>query len=634
LLPGRAHRYTGIEARQLRENGEHEAWSSPGDGHDDGPAPDGSVAAVASRLNTSLVAMIAGVVSISVIDLASRAWATDALHTVHAALILVAIGLLIVLRRVRTSFGLERVGLGIVVTVCAGLAAAAMIRQEGFVAFVVLPALCVGTAFMYEWRQRMQAATVGLSLTTMLVATWAITGGFLGYGGGETLFAVFGMAFSLWFAGVRSRERGAKLRADVARQRAEARVREVERDDAAVSNAIARLSRDLLAAPRLDDVLERLSVGTCELLECDRCSVWMIDEQRQTARVVAAHSASPGDWDWARHVYFPVSRLEPLFTRGPGYPVTVLRAGEFPARLFGEPLGDAGMRQIVVVALECRGEMFGMSVASWYASEPAWGNVRQRIAEGVAQVAALAVDNARLLEELERANNVKSEFVATMSHELRTPLNVILGYNDLLLDGAFGALSPEQDDTVKRTQNQARVLLDLVNETLDLSRLDAGRLEIDIAEVVIDDLLAEIDGETREAQLRSPVRVRWEAAPGLRLRSDPGKLKVIVRNLLQNALKFTPDGEVVVGARPADSGVEIAVRDTGIGIPPEAQQLIFEAFRQVDGSLTRQHGGAGLGLYIVRRLAEALDGRVDLESRVGAGSTFRVMIPDAFPPLG
>lgn len=583
----------------------------------------------ASRLNTGLVTMIAGVVVVSAIDLVANAGFTGPLQSLHALVIVAAIALLAVLRGVRTASGLERAGLAVVGVACGGILGAATIRHAGFVSLVVLPALCVATAFMFEWRRRMQAAAVFLCLATLLASAREIYGDAFGFGLSETLFGAIAMAFSLWMTGVRRRESEARRRAESARRRAEMRVREVERQDAAVARALAQLGRELLAEPRLDAVMQRLCRATCEHLGCDRSSVWMMDESRASVRLGAAHGDVPGGLAHNVDVGFPVAAIEPLFAHGDGFPVRVYREGQVPERFLGIDLGAVGVRQVVVIALECHGGMFGIHAASWIAASPRWDDRCQRIAEGIARLGALAIENARLLGELERANSVKSEFVATMSHELRTPLNVILGYHDLLLDGAFGALDAEQADTITRAQNQARVLLELVNETLDLSRLDAGKVELDLAAVDVAALLAGIDAETRELQQRSAVAVRWQVAPGLRLRSDPGKLKVVVKNLFQNALKFTPAGEVVVAAVAAGDGIDLSVRDTGIGIPPEARQLVFEAFRQVDGSLTRRHGGAGLGLYIVRRLVEALGGSIALDSEVGAGSTFRVHVPDA-----
>jgi PAS domain S-box-containing protein len=231
-------------------------------------------------------------------------------------------------------------------------------------------------------------------------------------------------------------------------------------------------------------------------------------------------------------------------------------------------------------------------------------------------------------EAAEAADRTKSEFLATMSHELRTPLNVILGYTDLLLEREFGGLSAQQVKILWRVNRNSRVLFELISMLLDLNRLEAGRLPVDIKEVQVVELLAQIRTETQALCEQSGLACSWHTNPHLApVYTDPGKLKVILKNLLGNALKFTQEGSVTIDAHAHKEGVEIRVTDTGIGIAPEAQSLIFEPFRQVDSSTTRSYGGTGLGLHIVKRLVELLGGTVEVESALGKGSTFRVWVP-------
>jgi signal transduction histidine kinase len=284
------------------------------------------------------------------------------------------------------------------------------------------------------------------------------------------------------------------------------------------------------------------------------------------------------------------------------------------------------------IALRRGGDIFGgLSVGYRERTEP-FSPQQERIARGLAQLASLALENARLVEELEGANRVKSEFVATMSHELRTPLNSIIGYNELLLDGEFGPVTSNQSDILRRVSRSADELLDLINTTLDMSRLEAGRVLLDLRDVRPATLLAELDNETSALQTRPEVACLWEIAPDLpTLHTDPMKFKVIVKNLLTNALKFTERGTVTLTARPHRQGVEIRVADTGPGIPASALPYIFEAFRQADSSSTRRHGGVGLGLYIVRRLLDVLGGDVTVDSVEGRGTTFTLWFPP-YPP--
>jgi PAS domain S-box-containing protein len=239
----------------------------------------------------------------------------------------------------------------------------------------------------------------------------------------------------------------------------------------------------------------------------------------------------------------------------------------------------------------------------------------------------------RAKEAAEAADRLKSEFLATMSHELRTPLNVILGYVELLVEGGFGAVTVAQGAVLRRLEQNTRVLCELISMVLDLNRLEAGRLPLDVKGVELGALLEEIRAEMQGLCEQSGLSFRWQVEAALPVvQTDPGKLKVIVKNLVGNAIKFTPRGRVTVRAQAQPAGVEIGVSDTGIGIAPEAQALIFEPFRQVDSAATRRYAGSGLGLHIVKRLLEVLGGTVSVQSALGHGSTFRVWLPNS-PPL-
>jgi signal transduction histidine kinase len=254
--------------------------------------------------------------------------------------------------------------------------------------------------------------------------------------------------------------------------------------------------------------------------------------------------------------------------------------------------------------------------------------IEERIGRQIAHLASLALANAELFQQLEGANHLKSQFVATMSHELRTPLHVILGYTELLLEGAFGQLSLAQIETLQRIGRSADSLCELVNATLDLSRLESGKIALNRQEVDIESLIAEVTRRTLDGAGRPSVELRCEVEPDLDpIETDPGKLKVVLGNLLANAFKFTEAGRVTLRVRRLDEGLELTVTDTGVGIPREAQEFIFEPFRQGDASMSRRYGGVGLGLHIVRQLLGVLGGVITLESEPARGSTFRVWLP-------
>jgi signal transduction histidine kinase len=231
-------------------------------------------------------------------------------------------------------------------------------------------------------------------------------------------------------------------------------------------------------------------------------------------------------------------------------------------------------------------------------------------------------------EEAETANRAKSEFLATMSHELRTPLNVMLGYSDLLLEGVFSPLTPAQRDALRRIQKSTFALVDLINNVLDLNRLEVGRLPVERRIVRIDVLFKEVEQETQGLRDLSGLSFHWHVERALpTLYTDSGKLKVVLKNLLSNAIKFTEVGAITLTASEGTDGIIFSVTDTGIGIPADRQASIFEAFQQGDQANVRGQKGVGLGLHIAKRLLDLLGGTIAVESEMGRGSTFRVWLP-------
>jgi PAS domain S-box-containing protein len=263
--------------------------------------------------------------------------------------------------------------------------------------------------------------------------------------------------------------------------------------------------------------------------------------------------------------------------------------------------------------------------------------LEQRIREATAD---LAEQNARLQwqsQEVERANKLKSEFLASMSHELRTPINALIGYSALLLDGVLGEVNARQSDALSRGRAAAEHLLALINDILDLAKIEAGKMPLHLEDVSLRDVILEVAQQVepmvRKKQLDFSIDVD-EDCPSIY--TDRTKVKQVLLNLLSNAVKFTNRGQVSVDARCETDGVRIDVIDTGIGIRPNDLQAIWEDFRQVDQSRTREFGGTGLGLSITRKLLERLGGSVAVQSTYGEGSTFSVYLPLRVPttPMG
>ncbi len=254
-----------------------------------------------------------------------------------------------------------------------------------------------------------------------------------------------------------------------------------------------------------------------------------------------------------------------------------------------------------------------------------------------ADQAVIAIQNARLFREiedksrqLEVANQHKSAFLASMSHELRTPLNAIIGFSEVLLAKFFGEVNAKQEDYLNDIHTSGRHLLALINDVLDLSKVEAGRMELELSEFDAPSALADAMTLIRERAMKHGIALGLDVAPGIAtIHADERKFKQILLNLLSNAVKFTPDGgRVDVVAKRDDGELVVAVRDTGIGIAPEDQQAVFEEFRQVGAHYTSKAEGTGLGLALTRRFVELHGGRIWLESEPGKGSTFFFSLPD------
>jgi signal transduction histidine kinase len=258
----------------------------------------------------------------------------------------------------------------------------------------------------------------------------------------------------------------------------------------------------------------------------------------------------------------------------------------------------------------------------------------EQLEEKVREATAELVRRNELLQrqhlELEQASQLKSQFLANMSHEFRTPLNAILGYTSMLLQGVSGDLAAPQKNKMLRVDSNARHLLSIINDILDISRIEAGKMPLHLEEFEMPTLVAELLAEVEPLIQKARLQIFTDLPPGIAVVvSDRQKVKQIVLNLLTNAIKFTPQGlvKVIVREDVERAEVSIAVEDTGIGIAPQDHAKVFEDFRQADNSVTREYGGAGLGLAICRRLAKMLDGRIELQSRLGTGSTFTLVIP-------
>jgi signal transduction histidine kinase len=247
----------------------------------------------------------------------------------------------------------------------------------------------------------------------------------------------------------------------------------------------------------------------------------------------------------------------------------------------------------------------------------------------------LAIQNARLFHEIEEkgrelaeASQHKSQFLANMSHELRTPLNAILGYTELILDSVYGNMPEKARSVLDRVQRNGRHLLGLINDVLDLSKIEAGHLTLSLSDYslksVIQTVFSAVEPLAREKQIALKLDVATELPQG---RGDERRLTQVLLNLVGNAIKFTDVGEVSIKGSSANGSFTVAVCDSGPGISEADQAKLFQEFQQADNSLTRKKGGTGLGLAISKRIIEMHGGKIWVESVVGHGSTFSFTLP-------
>jgi signal transduction histidine kinase len=282
-----------------------------------------------------------------------------------------------------------------------------------------------------------------------------------------------------------------------------------------------------------------------------------------------------------------------------------------------------------------QGDVIG-AIALAHREVAAFSNAHVELLQTFANQAVIAIENVRLFKELEAANRElaaasqhKSEFLANMSHELRTPLNAIIGFSEVLSEKMFGELNEKQEEYSKDIHASGQHLLSLINDILDLSKIEAGRMELELSDFHLPTALDSALTLVRERAGRRSIALQLSVDERLgQIQADERKVRQVVLNLLSNAIKFTPEGgRIEVLAAPKGGVVEVSVTDTGVGIAPEDQEAVFEEFRQV-GTADKKVEGTGLGLTLCRKFVALHGGRIWVKSQLGAGSTFTFTIPN------
>ncbi len=411
--------------------------------------------------------------------------------------------------------------------------------------------------------------------------------------------------------------------------------------------AIREIVHAFLTADRPEEVFQFALDRVSPLVGASFACVYLIDGASELMRLAAVHN-------WPERFAPFLGEMRVRLGFGPsGEAASERRVIEVPdvaadpsLEDWAEVAGELGFRAIVALPLQTGDGVLG-AVAFYFAAAGAISAETRSLLRMVADQMAATAQKARLIEDLRRANGalletnaelerqyvalldarrVKDEFLANISHELRTPLTAVMGYLALMEEGLAGPVTAEQLRTLTQVKSSSQHLLDLIGDLLELTTLKRGGLEVMPTAFDVRDPLHDAVTATRGRSEQVALRVSEPEGATLMV-SDRRKISKMLGALLSNAYKFTPAGEVKLSVEVRDDRVVYRVQDTGIGIPEEMRALVFEEFRQVDGSSTRRYGGSGLGLSLAQRLARLLGGQIQVESSTGEGSTFRVELP-------
>jgi GAF domain-containing protein/anti-sigma regulatory factor (Ser/Thr protein kinase) len=413
----------------------------------------------------------------------------------------------------------------------------------------------------------------------------------------------------------------------------QARTRELARSVQELK-ALAQVSQAVNSSLDLETVLNAILGHACEMSDTTGGAIYVLDEAKGEFVLEAGHNMTEEHLAAVRQ--HPIRRGDSIVgrcaERREAVQVPDIAEGE-PHPLYGI-LERAGFRALLAVPLLHQDRAIGaLLVRRRRPGEFAPEVVN--LLQAFASQSSLAIYNARLFHEIELksqqlavASQHKSQFLANMSHELRTPLNAILGYTELMLDGLYGGLSAKTREVLDRVQKNGKHLLGLINDVLDLSKIEAGQLALSMDEYSMRDIVQTVVSATESLASAKGLPLKVAVAEGMPVgHGDERRIAQVLLNLVGNAIKFTDAGEVSIAAGMGDGMFRVRVGDTGPGISEAEQERIFDEFHQVDSSNTKKKGGTGLGLAIAKRIIELHGGRISVESQLGKGSTFTIELP-------
>jgi signal transduction histidine kinase len=398
--------------------------------------------------------------------------------------------------------------------------------------------------------------------------------------------------------------------------------------------ALGDVSQAVNSTVDLETVLTTIVAKATQLSNTEAGAIYVFDDANQEFRLRATYGMNDAVVAEIRdrHIHVGETAIGEAVQRRA--PIQIPDVQNDPSSLVLDVIVRAGFRALLIVPLLGATRIVGALVVRRRQPGAFPENIVDLLKTFAAQ-SVLAIQNAHLFTEideksrqLEIASQHKSQFLANMSHELRTPLNAILGYTELILDNIYGETPDKMREVLDRLQANGKHLLGLINDVLDLSKIEAGQLTLDLADYSLKEVVQTVFTAVESLATGKKLALTIDVAPNLpRGHGDERRLVQVLLNLVGNAIKFTDKGEVAIKATVADGSFTVAVRDTGPGIAPSDQDKIFGEFQQADNSATKRKGGTGLGLSIAKRIIGMHGGRIWVESDVGKRSTFAFTIP-------